>query len=204
MLADPPSLPLAATRRPPSATSDNDLPIALCKASGVAAWKMAMDEMSAHISRGTWELVEVPPNCVACRWVFTPKFWADGTLEQYKVSVVAKGFTHTLGWATDVSYGIKKVFLYETAYMEQPRGYGAQEKKPHMVCKLKKAIFGLKQSPRAWFDKFNRITGEFGFSRCQDLRTSIVVLAIYVDDILITGSDWNRRSQDIPMEAFCH
>ncbi|KAK4404853.1 Retrovirus-related Pol polyprotein from transposon RE1 [Sesamum angolense] len=149
MLADPPSLPLAATHRTPSATSDNDLPIALCKASGVASWKMAMDEMSAHISRGTWELVEVPPNgdVVACQWVFTPKFWVDGTLEQYK------------------------------------------EKKPHKVCKLKKAIFGLKQSPRAWFDKFNHITGEFGFSGCQDLRTSIVVLAIYVDDILITGSD---------------
>ncbi|KAL0368882.1 UNVERIFIED_CONTAM: Retrovirus-related Pol polyprotein from transposon RE2 [Sesamum calycinum] len=66
-----------------------------------------------------------------------------------------------------------------------------------MVCKLKKAIYGLKQSPKAWFDKFSRIIGEFGFSRCQvdhsvfvqTTRSGMVVLAVYVDDILITDSD---------------
>ncbi|KAL0368233.1 UNVERIFIED_CONTAM: hypothetical protein Scaly_1042200 [Sesamum calycinum] len=54
----------------------------------VKAWKIAMDdEMSALISMGTWELVEVPPNAdiVAYRWVFTLKFRADGTLERYKL-----------------------------------------------------------------------------------------------------------------------
>ncbi|KAL0368883.1 UNVERIFIED_CONTAM: Retrovirus-related Pol polyprotein from transposon RE1 [Sesamum calycinum] len=96
---------------------------------------------------------------------------------------------------------IKNAFLYgdlnETVYMEQPPGYVARGEKQRMVCKLKKAIYGLKQSPKAWFDKFSRIIGEFGFSRCQvdhsvfvqTTRSGMVVLAVYVDDILITDSD---------------
>ncbi|KAL0324544.1 UNVERIFIED_CONTAM: Retrovirus-related Pol polyprotein from transposon TNT 1-94 [Sesamum calycinum] len=54
---------------------------------------------------------------------------------------------------------IKNAFLYgdlnENIYMEQPLSYVAQGEKQLMVCKLKKAIYGLKQSPRAWFDKFS-------------------------------------------------
>ncbi|KAL0289694.1 UNVERIFIED_CONTAM: hypothetical protein Sangu_2605700 [Sesamum angustifolium] len=62
------------------------------------AWKMAMDdEMSALISRGTWELVEVTPDTdiVACRWVFTLKFRADGTLD--RISPRCKGL-HSNIW----------------------------------------------------------------------------------------------------------
>ncbi|KAL0370961.1 UNVERIFIED_CONTAM: Retrovirus-related Pol polyprotein from transposon RE2 [Sesamum angustifolium] len=212
--------------------SSVSIPNTYCEALRHPAWKMAMDnEMSALVSRGTWELVEVPPNVdiVACRWVFTLKFRADGTLERYKARLLAKGFTQTYGvdyfetfspvarfnsirvlfsLAVNLSWpmyqmDIKNAFLYgdlnETVYMEQPPGYVAQGEKQRMVCKLKKAIYGLKQSPRAWFDKFCRIIGEFGFSRCQadhsvfvqTTKTGMVVLAVYVDDILITGSDIN-------------
>ncbi|KAK4406722.1 Retrovirus-related Pol polyprotein from transposon RE2 [Sesamum angolense] len=222
---------------PPTAAPGNLLPhqpmislLLFGKALRHPTWKMAMDdEMSALVSRGTWELVEVPPNAdiVACRWVFTLKFRADGTLERYKARLVAKGFTQTYGvdyfetfspvarlnsirvlfsLAVNLSWpmyqmDIKNAFLYgdlnETVYMEQPPGYVAQGEKQRMVCKLKKAIYGLKQSPRAWFDKFSRIIGEFGFSRCQadhsvfvqTTTSGMVVLAVYVDDILITGSD---------------
>ncbi|KAK4382102.1 Retrovirus-related Pol polyprotein from transposon RE2 [Sesamum angolense] len=131
------------------------------------------EEMSALISKGTWELVEVPPNAdiVACRWVFTLKFRANGTIERYKARLVAKDFTQTYGM------DIKNAFLYgdlnETVYMEQPPSYVTQGEKQRMVCKLKKAIYGLQQSPRVWFNKFSRII-------------------VYVDDILITGSDSDR------------
>ncbi|KAL0326609.1 UNVERIFIED_CONTAM: Retrovirus-related Pol polyprotein from transposon RE2 [Sesamum angustifolium] len=74
--------------------SSVSIPNTYCEALRHPAWKMAMDdEMSALVSRGTWELVEVPPNAdiVACRWVFTLKFRADGTLERYKSSSGCKG-----------------------------------------------------------------------------------------------------------------
>ena len=61
---------------------------------------------------------------------------------------------------------IKNAFLYgdliEEVYMEQLPGFVAQGE-PHLVCKLKQAIYGLKQSPRAWFDKFNHVVFARGF-----------------------------------------
>ena len=48
--------------------------------------------------------------------------------------------------------------------MEQPPGYVAQGES-HMVCRLKKAIYGLKQSPRAWFDKFSIVVSAYGLKK---------------------------------------
>ncbi|KAL0427267.1 UNVERIFIED_CONTAM: hypothetical protein Slati_2901500 [Sesamum latifolium] len=65
--------------------SSVSIPNTYCEALKHPKWKMAMDEeMSALISRGTWELVEVPPNTdiLACRWVFTLKFRAGGIFER--------------------------------------------------------------------------------------------------------------------------
>ena len=54
---------------------------------------------------------------------------------------------------------IKNVFLYgdlhETVSMKQPPEFVAQEEKQRMVCKLNKAINGLKQSLIALFEKFS-------------------------------------------------
>ncbi|KAL0298583.1 UNVERIFIED_CONTAM: hypothetical protein Sradi_6518100 [Sesamum radiatum] len=69
------------------------IPNTYCEALRHPPWKMAMDEeMSALISRETWEPVDPSPNAdvVSCRWVFTLKFRADGTLERYKARLVAK------------------------------------------------------------------------------------------------------------------
>ena len=80
--------------------------------------------------------------------------------------------------------------------MEQPPGYVAQGESSE-VCLLKKAIYGLKQSPRAWFHKFSELLFSYGFvSTVSDptvmqKRTphECVILAVYVNDIIITGSD---------------
>ena len=77
---------------------------------------------------------------------------------------------------------------------EQPQGYVAQGETK--VCRIKKAIYGLKKSPRAWFEKFSFTISSIGFPQCHSdhsvfvrrIKSDIVVLTVYVD-LLLTGSD---------------
>ncbi|KAK8952504.1 hypothetical protein KSP39_PZI004609 [Platanthera zijinensis] len=185
------------------------------------------EEMTTLTERGTWTLVPPPfdTDVVGCRWVFVVKFGPDGTVDRYKARLVAKGFTQTYGvdyfdtfspvarlstirvllsvavnkdWPLS-QLNIKNAFLYgdlqEAVYMEQPPGYVAQGET--RVCRLQKAIYGLKQSPRAWFEKFSGIVTAVGFARSsadhslfiRKTSLGLVVLAVYVDDILLTGDD---------------
>jgi len=66
----------------------------------VPAWKQAMDEeIDALISRETWQLVSAPKDIivVGCRWVYTLKYRPDGSVDRYKVRLVAKRYTQTYG-----------------------------------------------------------------------------------------------------------
>lgn len=64
------------------------------------AWREAMrTEMEALEKNLTWEKCLLPPGKkpVGCRWVFTVKYKADGSVERYKARLVAKGYTQTYG-----------------------------------------------------------------------------------------------------------
>jgi hypothetical protein len=164
---------------------------------------------------------------VGCKWVYTAKFNPDGSVERLKASLVAKGYTQTYGIDYDETFSpvakissvrilislaanlnwplfqldVKNDFLHgdlhEEVYMEQPPGFVAQGEYRGCVCKLKKTLYGLKQSPRAWFGKFSKAVMEFGLQHCQTdhsvfhLHTSAgyILLVVYVDDIVITGDD---------------
>ncbi|VVA35376.1 PREDICTED: Retrovirus-related Pol poly from, partial [Prunus dulcis] len=57
-------------------------------------WKAAMnEEMRALKKNGTWELVPLShgKKTVGCRWIYTVKLKADGSIERYKARLVAKG-----------------------------------------------------------------------------------------------------------------
>ena len=63
-------------------------------------WKTAMNEEMKSLQKNeTWELVDHPPgkNPIRCRWVYTVKHKADGTIEHFKARLVAKGYTQTYG-----------------------------------------------------------------------------------------------------------
>ncbi|WJZ81633.1 hypothetical protein VitviT2T_001466 [Vitis vinifera] len=64
------------------------------------------------------------------------------------------------------------------------------------VCRLRKSLYGLKQSPRAWFERFTKVVKGYGFVQCQSDHTLFVkhfpegklaIIIVYVDDIILTG-----------------
>eukprot|EP00253_Pinus_taeda_P020646 PITA_20646 len=96
---------------------------------------------------------------------------------------------------------IKSAFLHgdlhEEIYMEQPIGFIQTDSS--LVCRLKKSLYGLKQAPRAWYAKMDSFLLESGFSKCHSNNTvytkkvgkSLIILVLYVDDLILTGSDPN-------------
>ncbi|RVX02364.1 putative mitochondrial protein [Vitis vinifera] len=63
-------------------------------------WKAAMNEEMKSLQKNeTWELVECPlgKKPVGCRWIYTVKYKADGSIERFKARLIAKGYTQTYG-----------------------------------------------------------------------------------------------------------
>ena len=120
----------------------------------------------------------VEKKVIGCRWVFTVKVNLDGSIAQLKARLVAKEYAQTygvdysdtfspIGKMTSVrlfislaatynwdlhQLDLKNVFLHgdlqKEVYMEQLPGFVAQGKKGR-VCRLRKSLYGLKQSPRS-------------------------------------------------------
>ena len=103
------------------------------------------------------------------------------------------------GW--DVHHmDVKSAFLNgeleEEVYVQQPLGFAAAGKE-HLVLRLDKALYGLKQAPRAWNTKLDACLVKLGFARCesehdmyaQGATPSRLLVGVYVDDLVITGSD---------------
>jgi hypothetical protein len=86
--------------------------------------------------------------------------------------------------------------LEEKVYVKQPPGY-IKEGEEHKVLKLDKALYGLRQAPRAWNIKLDRTLKSLGFEKSplehaiykQGQGRDHLLVGIYVDDLLITGAD---------------
>ncbi|RVW86355.1 Retrovirus-related Pol polyprotein from transposon RE1 [Vitis vinifera] len=85
--------------------------------------------------------------------------------------------------------------LEEEVFMTQPQGF-VNPTYPTYVCKLHKALYGLKQAPRAWFQKLRIALLDYGFQSSRadtslfifHTASDILIILVYVDDILVTGS----------------
>lgn len=77
-----------------------EIPRDIQEALRVPKWKEAvLEEMRALEKNQTWKVVDLPrgKTTVGCKWVFTIKYNADGSVERYKARLVAKGFAQTYG-----------------------------------------------------------------------------------------------------------
>eukprot|EP00253_Pinus_taeda_P022564 PITA_22564 len=86
--------------------------------------------------------------------------------------------------------------LEEEIYMKEPERFAVKGKKEH-VCNLKKSLYGLKQSPRMWYRKFDTFIRGLGFTRSKAdhcvyfklIGDRVIYMVLYVDDMLLVGND---------------
>ena len=93
--------------------------------------------------------------------------------------------------------------LDETVYTTQPLEY-VNSSFPDYICKLNKAIYGLKQAPKAWNATLSQALLKWGFVNSHSdsslfmfrQQTSVILLLVYVDDVILTGNN-NSLIQDL-------
>ena len=158
--------------------------------------------------------------------MFKKKLNAIGKVEKYKARLVAKIYSQVEGTnfgkifyhvskLTSIRFplslaatfdlevekmDVKTTFLHgdldEEIYMKQPEGFTVKGKK-ELVYNLKKSLYGLKQSPRMWYQKFDTYTQGLGFVRSKanhcvyykQVGEHFIHVVLYVDDMLFVGNN---------------
>lgn len=165
---------------------------------------------------------------IGLKWVYKLKRNTDGDIIKYKARLVAKGYVQRQGIDFEDAFApvtrmetvrlllalaekngwevhhldVKSAFLngelMEDVYVMQPEGF-AERGKEHLVYKLLKALYGLRQAPRAWYAyaKLNQCLLKLGFVKCpyehavysRREGNDALIIGLYVDDLLITGTN---------------
>ena len=185
------------------------------------------EEIESLHANGTWTVEDLPKGVrpIPVKWVFKIKRDANGNVERYKARLVAKGFKQREGIDYEEVFApvgkqatlrfilshasaedlevhqldVKTAFLNgeleEDIFIEQPPGYTDGNR--HTACRLHRALYGLRQAPRAWQHKlkqyledirFDTSTADPGLFIKRNKEHNVYVL-VYVDDILIIAKD---------------
>lgn len=162
---------------------------------------------------------------VGLKWVYKLKRDTNGEIIKHKARLVAKGYVQKQGVDYDEVFApvtrletvrlllalaakngwevhhldVKSAFLngelQETVYVTQPEGF-VKKNKEHLVYRLTKALYGLRQAPRAWYARLSKYLEKLGFTKCpyehavytKKEGTESLIIGVYVDDLLVTGT----------------
>lgn len=160
------------------------------------------------------------------KWVFRNKLDEHGTIIRNKARLVVKGYNQQEGidyeetfapvagleairiiiaiasymgfklYQIDVKCAFLNGFLNEDVYGEQPSGF-ENAKFPNHVYKLDKALYWLKQAPRAWYERLSKFLLENGLKRgkvdktlfLKSKGTDFLIVQVYVDDIIFGATN---------------
>ena len=163
---------------------------------------------------------------VGSKWVYKVKTGGDGAVERYKARLVAQGYNQRQGadydetfspvvrmesfrtlvalstehnlelHHVDVTTAFLNGVLEEEVFMRQPEGYTKPEEE-HLVCKLSKSIYGLKQSPRCWNTALHAHLVRMNFEQLHSdpciykskTEANTFYIGVYVDDLVLAGKN---------------
>ncbi|GKE14862.1 retrovirus-related pol polyprotein from transposon TNT 1-94 [Tanacetum coccineum] len=148
----------------------------------------------------TSELVPPPDKVmvITSKWIYKVKLDELGGILKNKARLIARGYRQEEGINFEVSFALVarleavRIFLAFAAHMNMtPDGF-VDPDKPNHVYRLKKALYGLKHAPRAWYDLLSSFLPSQGFSKGTVDPTlfisrkgkDILLVQIYVDDII--------------------
>src|SRR5579871_854038 len=188
-------------------------------------------EIRCLAENNTWELTPYEPGMRVLRgkWVYKIKRDSQGNVARYKARWVVKGYEQKYGvdydetfagvakamalkvlWAFTAQYDLEveqmdaiTAFVQSEVsneiFVEQPSGFEAEG--GPKVCRLKRALYGLKRSARLWQEKLSRVLQSLGYfpvsaDHCiyRNAKTGIII-ATYVDDFLIFGPSKDQISE---------
>jgi hypothetical protein len=163
---------------------------------------------------------------VSSKWLYKIKHVDDGSIEKYKSRFVDCGFSQKEGIDYEETFylvvkytsirtiialaakmkwklhqmDVKTTFLNgvieEEVYIEQTKGFEVEYRKTH-VFMLKKALYGLRQSPRAWYRRIGSFLTSLGFTKSKVdsnlyfkvMNDESVIFLLYVDELFLTGKE---------------
>ncbi|GKB93462.1 putative ribonuclease H-like domain-containing protein [Tanacetum coccineum] len=178
------------------------------------SWIEAMQEELLQFKlQEVWTLVDLPngKRAIGTKWVFRNKKDERGIVIKNKARLVAQGYTQEEGVDYD-EMDVKSVFLYgkikEEVYVCQPPGFEDPDF-PDRVYKVEKALYGLHQAPRAWYETLSTYLLDNGFQRAKIDKTffiirdkgDILLVQVYVDDIIF---GFTKKSLCTEFEKIMH
>ncbi|GJX14203.1 putative ribonuclease H-like domain-containing protein, partial [Tanacetum coccineum] len=145
-------------------------------------------------------LVDLPygKRAIRTKWTYKNKKDGRGIVVRNKARLVGQGYTQEEGIDYD-EMDVKSAFLYgkieEEVYVCQPPGFEDPEF-PDKVYNLEKALYGLHQAPRAWYETLSTYLLDNVFQRGQIDKTlfikrvkrNILLVQVYVDDIIFRST----------------
>ncbi|GJZ28421.1 putative ribonuclease H-like domain-containing protein [Tanacetum coccineum] len=179
------------------------------------------DPTSAFKLQQVWILVDLPfgKKAIGTKWVFRNKRDERSIVVKNKARLVAQGHRQEEGIDYDEVFApvarieaIRLAFLYgiieEEVYVHQPPGF-VDPAHPNKVYKVVKALYGLHQAPRAWYETLSSFLLENGFRRgtidktlfIKKNKSDIMLVQVYVDDIIFGST---KKSMCTEFEEVMH
>ncbi|RVX22526.1 Retrovirus-related Pol polyprotein from transposon TNT 1-94 [Vitis vinifera] len=129
---------------------------------------------------------------MGCKWVFILKCRVDGSINESGIASTTVGCKKC----------VPKWDLEKKVYMNFLSGFD-KENEDSKVCRLRKPLYALKQSPRAWFDRFTKALCDKEYKQAQSNHTlfykqrgeKVTILIVYANDIILIGDDKDKMER---------